>query len=251
MRFYVAGNNRDYPVIDVADKHSMGIELQEFATPDLLDGVAINDIEVYQTALRNISERSIHGPFSELFPGSRDSLVRKLAADRFRKAHELAVQLKARHLILHNAYIPVIHNPEDWLTHSVIFWRELTEELDGSVEIHIENTYEYDHVLMRELIDTVDRAFFSACLDVGHCNAFSKQPIHKWIEELGDRIGYIHLHNNNGAADEHAGLLKGTIHMDAVIAHCETRLNRAVLSIEVQPEDFDASISWLKEKGFL
>jgi sugar phosphate isomerase/epimerase len=252
MSIIAAGNSITDPVIAVAEKHRIGVEIQEYATPDILDALKDHDLDILSERLSSVALRSLHGPFSELYPGSRDAEVRRVAMQRFQKAYELAARLSMQHLILHHAFLPPpLSNPFSWLRLSTEFWNTFTSHTDGAIEIHIENTYENDHILMADLIDAVDKPFFSACLDVGHCNAFAKQPIREWIEKMGKKIRYVHLHNNHGISDEHFGLTKGTLKMVEALELLRVHAPSAVWCIETLPGDIEPSIFWLEQQGFL
>jgi sugar phosphate isomerase/epimerase len=54
------------------------------------------------------------------------------------------------------------------------------------------------------------------CLDIGHVNVNSSLGIIEWIEGLNDRIGHVHLHNNDGNNDDHNGLNSGTININEI-----------------------------------
>ena len=83
----------------------------------------------------------------------------------------------------------------------------------------IENQCEEDSEVLKMQIDSVNDPRLKICLDIGHAHANSNMSIEDWIITLGDRIGYLHLHNNHGKVsgrpsyknDEHLGLEDGTI----------------------------------------
>ena len=252
MRVFVAGFYRSSQVVEAAEEYGLGIEIQDFSVPDLLDRTDHNSVEALRDKLAHINDRSLHGTFSELFPGSRDAEVRATAKRRFQKCYELALELGMQHLILHHAFSPGRSSQgEDWKRQSTEFWKDFLVDKDGAVQIHLENTYEEDHYMMADLIDAVDTPFFSICLDIGHCNAFSGQPIQEWIKGLKKRIGYVHLHNNHGETDEHLGLLDGTIDMAGVLSQLGEYAEEAVCTIETIPAHIVPSINWLSELGIL
>lgn len=86
-------------------------------------------------------------------------------------------------------------------------------------------------------------------LDVGHVNANSSKPLCDWIKGLNHKIGYVHLHNNDGIHDNHYGLGKGQIDMLAVLEALKIYAPDASWSIETA--DLEQSVEWLDQKGFL
>jgi hypothetical protein len=135
--------------------------------------------------------------------------------DRFQSAYELARIIGAQHLVLHTGYIPKTYPRHRWVENSVAFWVDFLSDKRGGMGFHLENVYEDDCSMMSELLDTVNEALqtdaLTACLDVGHVNANSSKPFEEWIEGLGGRIQYVHMHNNDGVLDDHFGLWRGKI----------------------------------------
>jgi len=72
-----------------------------------------------------------------------------------------------------------------------------------------------------------------------------------WIKTLKDRIGYVHIHDNNGENDEHLGIGKGNIPMFEVLTALNTYAPNAVWALECKIEDMDESIEQLKKNKFL
>ncbi|MDW8065980.1 MAG: hypothetical protein RMK32_10180, partial [Anaerolineae bacterium] len=64
----------DLPALrDFAEAHSLGLELQEFAQPEILDGEWQALLHRYCRALAGFAGPvSLHGPFVDLFSGSVD-----------------------------------------------------------------------------------------------------------------------------------------------------------------------------------
>jgi sugar phosphate isomerase/epimerase len=79
------------------------------------------------------------------------------------------------------------------------------------VYFHLENMLELSPDIMIESIDTIGDARVSACLDIGHACCNSTTPVLKWIEKLGSRIAYVHLHDNDGSDDQHSAIGEGKI----------------------------------------
>ncbi len=79
------------------------------------------------------------------------------------------------------------------------------------MQFHLENVYDDDYSVISELLDRVNeilqRNVLTSCLDIGHVHSNSSKTLEGWIKGLGDRIQYVHLHNNDEIFDNHWGLL--------------------------------------------
>ena len=241
-------------VLPLAAQYHVGIEVQEFASPDNLDH-ARDMVKDIQERIKDIPLRGFHGPYSELVPASRDRKVREVARSRFQDAYDLAQMVGAQHLILHSGFFPKTYPRATWIQNSLEFWVDfLSDKLDPPA-IHLENVYEDDYTPLSELLDrvndTVHDERLTACLDIGHVHSNSSKTLEEWITGLGERIRYIHLHNNNGILDDHWGLWKGKIDLIQVLDCLVKHSPGAVWTVETQVSDIEQSLAWLKEKRYL
>ena len=238
-------------VYRLAKENNLGVEIQNFCFPSNIENPQPIEEEL-NNKVKDIKGLSLHGPFLELVPASLDCEIRKVTKNRFTTAYDIASRLKVKNLVLHSGFIPKTYTPDVWLENSISFWQDFLSDKHGQdIEIHIENVYEEDYSLMRKLIDAVANPKFSMCLDIGHVNTNSSRSLEVWIKELKDRIGYVHLHNNQGVRDDHNGLWKGTIDMVKVLDNLETFSPKAIWTLETQIEETEESVDWLKQKGFL
>ena len=91
----------------------------------------------------------------------------------------------------------------------------------------------------------------TTCLDIGHVNANSSRSLADWISGMGDRIRYVHLHNNDGILDDHWRLDRGKIDISQVLDLLQKHSPRAIWTVETYPGDLEPSLQWLKERGYL
>ena len=243
--------NETFPI---AFKYNVGIEIQEFTSPDYIDnyGYLANE---FREKVKTLSMCGFHGPFSELVPASRDKKIKEISLNRFQTAYELAVSVGANHFNLHTGYIPKTYTDDEWLNASVEFWTKFLEDKDDSMIFHLENVYEKDFSLTIKLFDKVNEKLgkekLTACLDIGHANSNSSISIKEWIEGLNKRIRYVHLHNNNGILDDHWGLWKGKIDVENVLELLVKHSPDSDWMIEAKFPDLEQSVLWMKEKGFI
>ena len=233
-------------------KHNLGIEAQAFWDPNYLN-INSNGIEVHLNALKNISIRAIHGPFWDMCPGSYDSLIREATKIRFEDAYDCANKIKAKHIILHHGGYPAgvfTHkkSKNEWLSRNIQFWKDFLIDKDKSVKIHVENFLEPDPELMLQLIEGVDQENLDINLDIGHVNYSSDLSVIEWIKRLNKHIGYVHIHDNIGIADNHLGLGQGNLPLTEIFEALEKYSPNAIWAIE--NHDLEESIDWLKGHGF-
>ena len=235
-------------VIELARKYNIGIEILEYADPNYFEKNVI-PVDQIKNSAQGISSLSVHGPFSDLAPASRDQKVVGITRSRFQEAVNISNQIGAEHLVLHSGFIPKTYPRETWIEHTVKFWIDFLTNLQTQVRIHLENVYEDDFSILIQLIDTVNtelsRNALSICLDCGHVNANSSRSLFEWITRLGNRIQYVHLHNNYGVLDDHFGLLKGDIDYSVVLALLQDHSPDSIWSIETIIVDLEESIEWV------
>jgi len=241
-------------LLPIAEEFGVGIEIQEFTSPEFLDNKQYRAKEI-GAKIRNISLRGFHGPFSEMVPATRDQKIKDVMLERFETAYRLAQTVGANHFGLHTGFIPKTYPHDIWIKNSLEFWTSFLAGKNDSISIHMENVYEDDPSIMIELLDKINKAMqreaVSACLDVGHVNANSSRLHKEWITSLGARIKYVHVHNNGGVLDDHWGLWKGTINIPGVLDLLLKHSPDSYWMIEAVQPDIYKSVLWLKERGYL
>ena len=123
----------------------------------------------------------------------------------------------------------------------------------------IENQCEEDSEVLKMEIDSVNDARLKVCLDIGHAHANSNMSVEDWITSLGERIGYLHLHNNYGKLkerpsymnDEHLGFANGTINIAKVLDLLEDNCPNAIWNIECKLDHICDSIQILKNLNYI
>lgn len=233
----------------VCVQRGLGIEVQSFYDPAYIERQP-DAIEIHRQAIAPVASRSFHGPFGDLCPGSFDSLVRHLARRRIDESLAVARKLDIPDIVLHHGYYPGTSRPSSWIKRSTVFWKELLADTPKSMRIHLENLFERDTSMLSDLIDAVGDDRLDVCLDVGHAHCHSRLTTVEWVEQLGNKIGYLHLHSNNGESDEHLALGEGTVDMEAVCHALEEYATNAIWGIEVSHEFMIMSLDWLERHNF-
>lgn len=241
----------------LCEKYKLGIEVQGFYDPTIDVESLKKDCRV---AFNSISGgRSLHAPFFELNLGTKMKGVRDTTMNMFNFAYSIAKDLGCTEMIVHNGYIPGTSWYSGWVNRAVTFWQEFFADKDDSITICIENQFENDSELIKMEIDAVNDPRLKACLDIGHVNANSSVPVSEWIEDLGTRIGYLHLHNNHGKRtirgyngdDEHLGLSTGTIDIENVFLMLEQHCPDAIWAIETKVDYLEDSVKLLQNLNYL
>ncbi len=239
-----------HPEEVAANCHSfgVGIEAQSFFDPSYLESKP-QAIEQHRNLLSGIVPQSMHGAFGDLIPASFDPLVRSIAELRLHASYETARRLGVQHIVYHHGYVPGHSMPEPWLKRSIQFWSAFLEGHSG-VKIHVENVLERDESLLANLVDEIGSPELDICLDVGHCHCHSRMTPPQWIRALGERIAYVHLHNNDGAGDQHRAIFDGTLPMRETLDALLEFAPNAIWALETSPADGVRSMHWLEEQGY-
>ncbi len=236
-------------VAPICESRGFGIEVQAFYQPSVIeDG---KKIAYHKERVANIPVRALHGPFGDLCPGSFDPMVRDVARRRFEQAYRVVLELDASHVVLHHGYVPATSGREGWIRRSAAFWKDFLEDKSVNVRFHLENVLEWEPTLVAEVVKAIDRPNVDITLDIGHAYCNSRTPVLEWIEVLGPRIGYVHLHDNHGEMDEHLGLGEGDIPVLDVCHSLEERAPKAVWAVEAEGIGIPQSLEWLATHGFL
>jgi len=249
-RIFICDECNPMEAAELCATHGFGIEVQAFYDPSYIERER-DAVRIHKQAIDGIADRAFHGPFGDLCAGSFDTLVRDLARKRFDEAVSMARELDIERIVLHHGYVPGTSRPSAWLARSTLFWRDLLDSTPPAMHFHLENVLERDPSLLFAMIAAVGDPRLDICLDIGHAHCHSTLGVVKWIEELGNRIGYVHLHDNHGESDEHLGLGEGTIEMVDVCHALNEYAPEATWGLEVAFEKMTESIDWLANHGFI
>lgn len=236
---------------EIALEYGCGIELLAFFDPHLVD----RDPKAVDTHARIITPvspayRSLHGPFYDMLPGSHDPDIRSIAMRNFRRTIEIAGSLNAEHLVVHSGFMPRTMQYRAWLKNALTFWEELLRDVPGGFHIHIENIVDPDPTPLKDLITLIDDPRVDICLDIGHAHCNTDMSPAAWAAELGDRIGYVHMHDNHGMRDEHLGFGQGNLPLEETCTMLEAVAPRAIWAIETDTDQVIPSLEWLHDHGF-
>lgn len=212
----------------LADERGLGLEVQHFADGQTLDTDWRERVNEIRSALKGFRGfLSMHGPYDGLDPGAWDSQIRAASRGRYLHAIQIADQLGAKLIVFHTWYNPELRfhgGIPRWLDRRAPVWIDLARVAEKyGITLVLENVWELTPEPQVALLDAVNSPHLKACLDTGHANMTAATPVSQWIEKLGERLVYVHAHNNCGAADDHWALECGTLDARAVFKALEAR----------------------------
>lgn len=186
-------------------------------------------------------------------------MIREATMKVFNYVYNVEKELGCTEIVVHNGFVPNTSFYEEWLRNATSFWQEFFSDKDSSITMMIENQCEEDGEVLRMEIDFVNDPRLKVCLDIGHANANSNMSVEDWIKSLGDRIGYLHLHNNHGKQpgrpsymnDEHLEIDDGTIDIAEVFPLLEEYCPNAIWNVECGLNNIEKSLEVLDSMGYL
>ena len=234
----------------IAQEEGLYFEVLELSGPPVLNenGRLRDYIEWYQDRGR---VKSLHGCFIDVNPASGDQEFARLSRRRYRESCALAAALGAENVVFHSTCEPFLRGAylDIWAGKTAEFYAELAQEFSG-LHLFMENSMDVDPGPIREVMRRAGNARIGVCLDIGHAN-YSRQPLEKWFDELGEWIGYMHLSDNNGLFDDHIPL--GTGCVDVEKAHrlwLGLKRDIPITLEDDSPENLTESLAFLRKHRF-
>lgn len=178
---------------------------------------------------------TFHAPFMDLRPGALDPRIRQTSLDRLRQVFDMVPWFRPRSIVCHPSFDEKYYVSAEalWLEHSLSTWRTLLEAIAGTgTVIVLENVYERDPRPLKRLLEALDSPQARFCFDAGHAHIFGGVPLTCWIDELGDLLGEIHIHDNHGVTDEHLPVGEGSIPFRELFALVRKRNLKPILTVE-------------------
>lgn len=247
-RLFLSTTADDAP--ELARRHGLGLEIAEFCTAENMDARFQETDAAVREKMNGVSRFVFHAAFNELCPAAIDPLAVELTRRRYRQAIGLARSYGIRRIVIHSGYIPLVYFPVWFAEKSIAFWRDFIREVPQDMTVLYENVMEDSPDMLVDIVRAVDHPRFRLCLDVGHANTeVSRCPPEKWAEAFSPWLSHVHLHNNQGGWDLHAGLDDGTVPIKEII----TRLEADCPGVTYTIENMHAagSVDWLVEEGYL
>ncbi len=215
-------------------------DLEIYFSAAVLDQIERHDLDELLERLDWRPQLTLHAPFMDLNPGAVDPMVRSVTQVRFRQLLNVAAVLKPRAVVFHAAYDRWRYSgrKDVWLDNSIETWRKVMDTASKiGLRVAVENVFDDEPSALRMLIDKIDSRDFGFCFDTGHFNLFSSVPLERWFEELGRHLLEVHLHDNDGSADSHWALGKGTVDFHRFFGLMNSHAPVPVYTIEAHDKD--------------
>jgi len=243
-----------------ADRRYLDYFLANGLNPEFgLDAVSLTFSETWHVEVAStVKDRGLkcafHLPFLDLQTGSIDPMVLEATRSQLALAFDLERIYHPEHMIGHALYNERVYFEDlypGWLKRSVATWTGLSRNYPGHAPVYLENVFEPHPKPIVDLVKNLEENKFGVCFDIGHWYCFNggmvKDDLDLWLETLGPFIKHLHLHDNNGAMDDHLGLGRGTIPWDRVfpkLAQCGIKPG---MTLEPHSEDaLTASLEFMK-----
>jgi sugar phosphate isomerase/epimerase len=234
----LSGYDNDLKILPKLEELNVGIELQSYALKGVSSHQAWEEkIKQHKRMIENFKGRiSIHGPFVGIRQTHRDCLLKEAVKKRIQMTYEMAKDLRPEVLVMHSGIIGDIKRwklLDFWLEETTIFWKDEIKKYEKEgIKIVIENLVEETPDNLIKLCDAVNSDSFALCLDIGHMNVFSKLFSSDWVNRMGKRLQYVHLHDNNGENDDHLPVGKGNIDFRGFFESIKNR-NDIIIALEL------------------
>lgn len=230
------------------EETKMAVEGIHFSISDTLDDLKTSIVS-YREHMKamEIEHLYLHGPFLDMSPVSFDSRIREATEYRFAQVYEAAIELGAEKIVFHSGYVPIFWFPDGWAERMAEFWNRFLQDR-GQIPVVLENVYDPDPALLREVAELVEAPSFRLCLDMGHAHHYSKIPVNQWVELWAEKIGHVHVHDNDGTRDAHLALGGGTIPSAQVLRSVKRLAPEASCAIECNTREAVLE-SWRQLRG--
>ena len=200
-----------------------------------------------QYTVEELTENSFEG----VDIGHSDPEVEASTRQKLTWAVEVSEDFGVEHIVVHGDGAAGADDFAAWKAKALETLSWLLGESPDHIHIYLENTPMAMIDQMLAVYTEFDHPRMTLNLDIGHAFIEPQPRVIEWIEILGDRIGYSHLHNNNGKADRHQGVHDGEMACAEVLAALNEHAPEAIWSLEVDAGAFEDSLRFLAKHGFL
>jgi sugar phosphate isomerase/epimerase len=193
-----------------------------------------------------------HGPFFGLDIASLDRCLSEYSVDCLLIGLEATSRLGGGLMVMHTGYMPQFSRAgrRHWFRNWAERMPRIVDQARGlGVRIALENTWDDRPDVLLHLADSIPGGDIEFCLDTGHVNVFSRLPVRRWWDAIGDRTAALHLHDNDGFSDDHIEPGKGTFDFPE-LARCIRDSGRMPL-LDLEVEVSDAEYGRLYIEGLL
>jgi sugar phosphate isomerase/epimerase len=253
----IATERKDVSVYrEWAEESGMGLELQAFANPKILDGNWQDVLDEHKRQLSGFNGLlGLHGAFYDMVSASIDPAIVAITRHRYQQNLIIARELEVDYIVFHVNYMGVLKLPDyrpGWHRRQVDFWGEFIEEAAAAgIYLVLENMWEDDPSIIVDILNEVNNPYLRSCLDLAHTLLFSPFSIPEWIESFGPTLYNCHLNNNDGALDLHWSLAQGVIDYPRVLPLLRQLPHPPLFTLEMPcRQRMEESLEFLKIHSF-
>jgi len=117
------------------------------------------------------------------------------------------------------------------------FKRLIEKAEKNNVNIALENVYRPEYI--DSLFKNIKSDRLKYCYDSGHENCFT--PGYDFLAKYGDKLAALHLHDNDGARDEHLLPFMGNVKWERIMAHLKRLGYKGPLAFEIDSQYIDVT----------
>jgi len=185
----------------------------------------------------------IHAPFSDLNIASLDAGIWSETLKRLEASLEVASFLGVPFLTLHAGRLSPIGGifPEKAIERNLAGIRVLCDTgRELGVDIYVENQPAYPGVIFSRvdeiewMLDEIGRENLGFTFDVGHANTCG--DVREYLRSLCKKIKHVHIHDNDGSADMHEGVGRGSVDFAAAMGKLKKVGYKGAVIIECKTE---------------
>ncbi|MDR2354170.1 MAG: sugar phosphate isomerase/epimerase [Deltaproteobacteria bacterium] len=228
-------------------------------------------LELAKKVQNELGGCAIHLPYSGLLPGKDAPNIR----ETLKKATAIANLYAPIHLVGHAFYrilkdsqdsprkhvTPIkdtLTGPdstpnEEFIKNSLLAWNGVLEET--SANLYLENTSERSPYPILAVLKELPADRTSMCLDIGHWHTSGMghtwKNLPEWIKLCQDRLGHLHLHDNDGTSDQHLPIGKGRIDFHLLWSLLnQYGLNPSITIENHEAFELEISVDYFKDHPF-
>lgn len=227
---------------------SLAREIDSWQEPDVgVELIAFTHDEAYWERLLAVlpeltCPRTFHGPWLGVeATSSPDSEAGRWLREAYTRVFDLAARYDVGHVVVH--YSQLHFTPEELPAAQANAYANLGDLLElaaaRGVNMAIENLAKQpsgQHLFTNEEYFALFERFpqARALIDVGHANV-NKLPVHDFLQQYASRVVGYHLNNNDGEADRHWNIHRGTYDLRTHMRWAKEYTPEANVVLEYEP----------------
>jgi len=217
------GRERREERMAYAESRDLGLEVTAFIGGTALNDAADRDILEGQieSELADFSGlKTMHGAFLDLAIHSDDDRITAISQSRIERDVLTALRLGCEKVVFHLGFNPLV--PGDRYRQRLVeshvnFWSYILSSYPG-ITICLENQWETDWTIFREIFATLQHPHLGMCLDVAHAHVYGHYSPKAWIDAIPTQVRHMHWSDNCGDRDSHLPLGAGNVAWPPIIA---------------------------------